>query len=132
VKRGLLLTILTITSMCLINSPIRGDTHVSEVTSEGHVGFTKVDPPAPVPVDPTDPPSKVPAENLVPAKKVPTNNGSDTEIQSTVPVSTAKKQQFLPQTDEQSDGILQVFGSLGFVVIGWYWMKKRSGKQAWF
>ena len=78
-KRGLLLTILTITSMCLINSPIRGDTHVSEVTSEGRVGFTKVDPPAPVPVDPTDPPSKVPAENLVPAKKVPTNNGSDTD-----------------------------------------------------
>ncbi|GAA2839029.1 hypothetical protein GCM10019815_00120 [Pediococcus damnosus] len=40
-KRGLLLTILTITSMCLINSPIRGDTHVSEVTSEGRVGFNK-------------------------------------------------------------------------------------------
>ncbi|WP_144010372.1 hypothetical protein [Pediococcus damnosus] len=115
-KRGLLLTILTITSMCLINSPIRGDTHVSEVTSEGRVGFTKGT------ISPSYPPS-----DLRPADKVP--NGPDTTIKPTVPVSAAKKQQFLPQTDEESDGILQVFGSLGFVVVAWYWMKKNQVRR---
>ncbi|KRN47415.1 hypothetical protein [Pediococcus damnosus] len=73
-------------------------------------------------ISPSYPPS-----DLRPADKVP--NGPDTTIKPTVPVSAAKKQQFLPQTDEESDGILQVFGSLGFVVVAWYWMKKNQVRR---
>lgn len=96
-KRGLILVILSVASMCLFNSPIRGDTHVSE----SYVGFTKA---APATLQPNVP---------------------DKPIYSKVETASQGKQQYLPQTDEQSEILLSVIGLSGMIVVLGYGIQRR-------